>query len=196
MNKRTDTSYLGSLGSGAVTGVAMAVQTGLAAVVGIIVARDFGRTAVTDGFFAAYGGLRRRVLAANAIRVTVLPPFARARGESRLGVRGGRVLADARVAFAVPLLVLGVIAADQIADLLTGGHGGSRATPPPGALPWMLLAATFQLFAGLAASALAALDDYVTSAAGFVAREPRRTGLILVPRRRRRHDGALARGWR
>ena len=60
VSKRTASSGLGSLGTGAVTGMALAVQTGLAAVVGVIVARDFGRTAETDGFFAAYSRLRRR----------------------------------------------------------------------------------------------------------------------------------------
>ena len=167
MGKPTPSTGLGSIGSGAVTGIALAVQTGLAGVVGIVLGREFGRGPVTDGFFAAYGAFVVVVLAANAIRVTVLPSFARARRDGRLG---GEVAAYAVAlgSLAVPLLVLGVLAAHQIADLLTGGHGGVSRHTAEDALPWMLLAATFQLFAGLAASALAALDDYVTSAAGFV----------------------------
>src|SRR5262245_1346562 len=70
VSKRTGSSGLGSLGSGALTAAALAVQTGLAAVVGVIVARHFGRTAVTDGFFASYGVFATLGLAATAARGT------------------------------------------------------------------------------------------------------------------------------
>ena len=76
---------LGSLGSGAITAAALAVQTGLAAVVGIVLAREFGRGPETDGFFAAYGVFAVLVLAATAIRLTVLPCSLRARAARRLG---------------------------------------------------------------------------------------------------------------
>lgn len=188
MGKPTHSTGLGSIGSGAITGIALAVQTGLAAVVGIVLGREFGRGPVTDGFFAAYGAFVVVVLAANAIRVTVLPSFARARRDGRLG---GEVAAYAvaLALLAVPLLVLGVLAAQQIADLLTGGHGGVARHTAEEALPWMLLAATLQLFAGLAASALAALDDYVTSAAGFVLGSVAGLALILF---RVDEDGVVA----
>jgi O-antigen/teichoic acid export membrane protein len=177
MNKRTDTSYLGSLGSGAVTGVAMAVQTGLAGVVGIIVARDFGRTAVTDGFFAAYAVFVVVLLAANGIRVIVLPPLARARDESRLG---SEVTAYALTlaAFVVPLLLLAILAARQCAWLLTGGGTEATIDAASTVLPWMVVAAVLQLYAGLAASSLAALNDYVTPALGFVLGSA--AGLVLI----------------
>ena len=163
----TPSSKLGSLGSGAITGIALAVQTGLAGVVGIVLGREFGRGALTDGFFAAYGAFIVVVLAANAIRVTVLPSFARARQNQRLG---GEVAAYTLTlaTLAVPLLLLGVLVARQLADLLTGGNGGVALETATEALPWMLLAGTLQLFAGLAASALAALDDYITPALGFM----------------------------
>ena len=73
------------------TGVALAVQTGLAAVVGVVLAHEFGRGPVTDGFFSAYVVFVVVVLAANAIRVTVLPSFARARSD-RSPRRGDRRL--------------------------------------------------------------------------------------------------------
>ena len=188
MSKPTPSTGLGSLGSGLVTGIALAVQTGLAAVVGIVLGREFGRGPVTDGFFAAYGAFIVVVLAANAIRVTVLPSFARARRDGRLG---GEVAAFSLTlaSLAAPLLLLGVIAADVIADLLTGGHGGVARETAAEALPWMLLAATLQLFAGLAASALAALDDYVTSAVGFVLGSVAGLALILL---RVDADGVIA----
>ena len=64
--------------------------------------------------------------------------------------------------------MLGVAAAHQLSWLLTGNGVEAARSSATGVLPWMLLAAVLQLFAGLAASTLAALDDYLTSAAGFV----------------------------
>ena len=55
VRKRTTPTGLGSLATGAVTALGLAVQTGLAAIVGVVIARKLGRTAETDGFFAAYG---------------------------------------------------------------------------------------------------------------------------------------------
>lgn len=167
MSKPTPSSGFGSLGSGAVTAVALAVQTGLAGVVGIVLGREFGRGPETDGFFAAYGVFVVVVLAANAIRVTVLPSFARARRERRLGGEAS-AFAASLTALVVPLLVVTVVASRPIADVLTGDRSMLARDTAADALPWMMLAAVLQLYAGLAASALAALDDYATAAAGFV----------------------------
>ncbi|HEY9457101.1 MAG TPA: hypothetical protein VIQ56_04290, partial [Gaiella sp.] len=73
MEKRTARSGLGSLATGAVTALAIAVQTGLAAVVGVVIARDVERGPVTDGFFAAYGVFVVLMLAAAALRLVFLP---------------------------------------------------------------------------------------------------------------------------
>ena len=73
MAKRTDSSGLGSLASAALTGASTLIVTGFAAVVGVVIAHEFGRTAETDGFFAAYGVYLVVVLASQAIRVAVLP---------------------------------------------------------------------------------------------------------------------------
>ncbi len=161
------------------TAAALAVQAGLAAVVGVVLAREFGRSHETDGFFSAYVVFIVVVLAAGAIRVTVLPAFARARGVGRLG---GEVIAYGLVlgSLAVPLLVIVVVAASPIAAALTGERSGLSQSTAAAALPWMMLAAVCQLFAGLAASALAALDDYGTSAIGFTAGSAAGLGLILV----------------
>lgn len=167
MSKRTASIDLGSLGSGAVTALAMAVQTGLAGVVGIVVARDFGRTATTDGFFAAYAVFVVVLLAANGIRVVVLPPLARARDERRLGAEVAAYAITIAVPV-VPLLLVASFAARPFAWLLTGGGTDATIDAAAEVLPWMICAAVLQLFAGLAASSLAALDDYVTPALGFV----------------------------
>lgn len=173
------------------TAVALAVQTGLAAVVGVVIARDFGRTAETDGFFAAYGVFIVVVLAATAIRVAVLPPLARAREERRLGAEVA-AYAVTLAALAVPLLAIALLAADPVAWLLTGNGPALARHTAAHALPWMMIGAVLQLYAGLAASSLAALDDYATSAAGFVLGSVGGLTIILV---RVHHDGIQAVSW-
>jgi hypothetical protein len=166
VSKRTDSPGLGSLGSGAVTGLALAVQTGLAAVVGVIVARELGRGAETDGFFAAFSIYFVVILSASAIRVVVLPPLARARQQYQLGAEVA-AYAVTLGTFAAPLLVAAVALAGPLASLLTGSGSDVARDTAADALPWMVLAGVLQLYAGLAASTLAALDDYVVAAAGY-----------------------------
>jgi len=168
VSKRTVSSGLGSLATGAVTAVALAVQSGLAAVVGVIIARDFGRTAETDGFFASYGVFVVVALAATAIRIAVLPALARARAGRRLGAEVA-AYALTLATLAVPLVVLSLAAAGPLAWLLTGNGAEHAKDTAEATLPWMILAAVLQLYAGLAASTLAALDDYVVAAAGYAA---------------------------
>ena len=72
MEKRSGQSGLGSLTTGAVTALGIAVQTGLAAVAGVIIAREVERGATTDGFFAAYGVFIVIVLASQAVSYTHL----------------------------------------------------------------------------------------------------------------------------
>ena len=179
MGKRTASPGLGSLAAGAITAVALAVQTGLAAVVGVIIAREFGRTAETDGFFAAYGVFVVVVLAATAIRIAVLPPLARARGERRLGAEVAAYAVTVGT-LAVPLVVIALAAAHPLAWLLTGGGATEAKDTAAAALPWMIGAAVLQLYAGIAASSLAALDDYVTAAAGYAAGSLAGLAYILV----------------
>jgi hypothetical protein len=178
MREATGSLGLGSLASGAITALATAVQTGLAALVGVILAREFGRGPETDGFFAAYGVFVVCLLAATSVRVTLLPALARARSDNRL--------ASATTAYAVsvstvalPALALAILLREPIADLLTGTDAPALASETAAdLLPWMLLAATFQLYAGLLASALAALNDYAVAASGYVAGSV--LGLVLI----------------
>ena len=138
----------------------------------MIIARELGRTAETDGFFAAYGVFIVIVLMGNAIRVTMLPSFARARVERRLAadvVSSGLSLS----LLAAPLVVVAIIAAEPIADALTGEGSELARSTAAAALPWMVVAGSCQVLAGLAASALAALDDYTTAAARFRRRQRR-----------------------
>ena len=167
MSKPSDRIGLGSLATGAVTAVALAVQTGLAAVVGVIIAREFGRSAETDGFFASYGVFIVLALAATSLRIVVLPELARARAERRLAAETGGWAAAASLVM-LPVLVIAVLLTAPVAALLTGlGPDAARAAAEE-TLPWMVVAALAHVYAGLGASALAALDDYVTAAAGYI----------------------------
>ena len=168
MSKVTPSPGAGSLASAALTALSTLLVTAFAAVVGVVIAREFGRTEETDGFFAAYGVFIVIVLAAQAIRVAVLPALARAGVERRLaGTIAGFAVALGVVT--LPLLLLGELAAEPLARLLTGGGTTTAQDACAEALRWMIPAAVAHLFAGLAASGLAALDDYATAAFGYAA---------------------------
>src|SRR5579871_2186295 len=85
--------------SGVLTGLSAAAISGSAAVAGAILSRKFGHGVKTDGFFAAYAVYLALVLVASALRVVVLPRFARARADGALGAE----VAGWAVALAVPL---------------------------------------------------------------------------------------------
>ena len=177
MSKRTDSPGLGSLTSAALTAVSTLVVSAFAAIVGIVIAREFGRTDETDGFFAAYGVFIVIALAAQSIRIAVLPALTRARDERRLA---GNIagFATALVVVAVPLVLVVELAADPIAGLLTGDGSDIAQEACANGLRWMVPAAVAHLFAGLAASSLAALDDYATAALGYAAGSA--AGLVLI----------------
>lgn len=177
--------------SGLQTALSLATVTGLAAIVGVVIAREFGRGAVTDGFFAGYGLFIVLVLVATGFRTVALPSLARARGAGRLGEETvGWALALA--VLAVPALVLGVLAPEWTAGLLTGDLPEEARRTAAEVLPWMLPAAVCQLYAALAASALAALDDYGTAALGYAVGSLSGLGLILW---RVGEDGPTAVAW-
>ena len=179
MGKATGSQGLGSLASGAVTALAIAVQSGLAAVVGVIIARELGRTAETDGFFAAYGVFIVLTLAATAVRVTLLPSLARARSQRRLASETAAYAVSVGI-IALPLLVVGLVAARPIADVLTGSGPDVAIDAAAAALPWMIVAGIGQFTAGILASTLAALDDYVVPALGYVVGSVCGLALILT----------------
>jgi hypothetical protein len=154
----------GTVRSGVVTGISTIAVSGSAAVAGIILSRKFGHGVKTDGFFAAYAVYLALVLVAAALRVVVLPGFARALAAGRLRGEAGTWL----VALAVPLVpavAVAVLWSDGLARALAGSPDARHAAAR--LLPWLVPAAAAQIVAGVLASALAALDDYHTAAAGF-----------------------------
>lgn len=177
--------------SGLQTALSLATVTGLAAVVGVVIARRFGRGAETDGFFAAYGLFIVLVMAANALRLVVLPRLTRARGQGTLGAETIAYTVSL-LPVAVPLLAVSALWSDEVGGLLTGSLPPASREAAGTALVWMLPAAVAQLYAGLAASALAALDDYGTAAAGYAAGSVAGLALILL---RVDADGIIAVAW-
>ncbi len=195
MSKRTVPpglgSNLGSLASGALTAASFLVVSGVAAAIGVVIAREFGRTAETDGLLAAYGVFIVIVIAAQAIRIAVLPQLALAKEEGRLaGELTG--LAVALVVIAVPLVALAELGAHWLAGLLTGDGSEVATDTAADALRWIVPGAVAHLFAALAASGLAALDDYRFAALGYAAGSVAGLVLILL---RAEPDGIIAVAW-
>ena len=139
-----------------------------AAAAGALLAQKFGRNARTDGFLSAYAVYLVLVLAAQAIRMVVVPDLTRARAAGRLGAET-RAYATAFLTFAVPVSIAVVLLSHPIGDAITGSLPGTSSAIASRAIEVLVPAAFVQLLAALAASALAALDNYGTAAAGFAA---------------------------
>ncbi|HEX4520334.1 MAG TPA: hypothetical protein VH063_12205 [Gaiellaceae bacterium] len=152
--------------SGLLTGLSTAAVSASAGLAGALLARKFGHGAKTDGFFAAYAVYLAIVLVASALRVVVLPEFARARAAGALGREVGSWSAALAVPL-VPAMVVAIAAPHWVAGLLTGGSEARSSAAE--LVPWLIPAAVAQVYAGIAASALAALDDYGTAALGYAA---------------------------
>ncbi len=191
MSKRTDSSGAGSLANAALTATSLLVVSGFAAVIGVVIAREFGRNAETDGFFAAYGVFVVIITASQAIRVSVLPYLSRARGERRLAstVAG---FAIALFVVGVPLVAIALFGSEPVASLLTWGGSSAARASCADALRWIVPAGVVQLFVGLSASALAALDDYRTPALGYALGSAAGLAVILS---RVDADGIIAVSW-
>jgi hypothetical protein len=191
VGKRTVSSGLGSLASGAYTAASLLVASGIAAAIGVLIAREFGRSEETDGLLAAYGVFLVLSVAAQALRFTVLPTLARARDEGRLAAELAGLAAALALA-AAPVLLVALLGADWLAALLTGDESEVARDVASDALRWLVPAGIAHLFAGLAASGLAALDDYGTAALGYAVGSIAGFTLMLV---RVEPDGIAAVYW-
>jgi hypothetical protein len=148
------------------TGISTAAVSGSAAVLGIILSRKFGHGVKTDGFFAAYGVYLALVLVASSLRVIVLPRFVAAKAGGRLG----REVGTWALGLAPPLalvIAVSIVWPHGIASALTSSS--SARDQAALLLPWIVPSAVAQIYGGLVASGLAALDDYGSAAVGFAA---------------------------
>ena len=168
-----------ALASGFLTAASLAVVTGLSAVVGVVIAREFGRGDATDGFFAAYSVFLVLVLVGTAMRVAVIPPLARAR-EAGTFARELGSYAVALAVIALPALLLALLASDWVAGQLAAGLPESSQAVAADTLRLVVPAAIAQMYAALFASGLAAYDSYGTAAAGYAAGSLGGLALILL----------------
>jgi O-antigen/teichoic acid export membrane protein len=174
--------------SGLLTGISTAAVSASAALAGAILSRKFGHGVKTDGFFAAYAVYVAVVLVASALRVVVLPEFARARAAGALGRETGSWALALAIPL-VPLVAVAVAAPHWAAGLLTSSPAAQSSAAQ--LLPWLVPAAAAQVYAGVGASALAALDDYGTAALAYALGAVAGLAVIgaLV------HRGVAAFGW-
>jgi hypothetical protein len=156
----------GTVRSGLLTGISTAAVSGSAAVLGVILSRKFGHGVKTDGFFAAYGPYLALVLVAGSLRVVVLPRFVAAHAAGRLPREAGAWAAGLAPPLAL-VLVLAIVWPHGIASALTSSPQARDSAAE--LLPWIVPSAVAQIYGGLVASALAALDDYEWAALGFAA---------------------------
>jgi O-antigen/teichoic acid export membrane protein len=177
--------------SAALTAGSLLVVSGVAAAVGVVIAREFGRGPETDGLLVAYGVFIVIAISAQAIRIAILPALARAKDEERLA---GEIVgfALALAAIAVPLVLVTELAASWLASVLTGDGSGVAHDTAAEVLRWVVPAGCLYLFAGLAASGLAALDDYALAALGYAVGSLSGLALILL---RADTDGIIAVAW-
>ena len=166
-----------ALASGFLTAASLAVITGLSAVVGVVIAREFGRGPETDGFFAAYGIFLVLVLVGTAMRVAVIPPLARARAAGTFERELGSYAAAITVV-ALPVLAVALLADNWIASQLTGSAVAQETAVET--LRFVVPAAVAQVYAALVASGLAAHHSYGTAAAGYAAGSVGGLTLILL----------------
>ena len=105
-----------------------------------MIAREFGRGEETDGLLAAYGVFIAIAIAAQAIRVAVLPAARARMGRGRLaGELAGYALALA--CLAVPLVLVAELGASRSRGLLTGDPSVHEDTAAE-VLRWIVPAAT------------------------------------------------------
>lgn len=166
MSKSTRVAGRGALANALLTGVSTLVVAGSAAGAAALLAHEFGHNASTDGFFGAYGVYLVLSIAAQAFRLVVAPELARAAAGGRLGEEARAWLA-AFLLLAVAGTAVVVALAGPIGDALTGNAvAGDVASE---AIVWVVPAALTQLLAAIAASALAAVDDYAAAAFAYAA---------------------------
>jgi hypothetical protein len=158
----------GVVGASIVTALSLAVVAIAAAAAAAIFARMFGRSAETDGFFAAYSVYVLMVLVATAARVVVLPPLVRAARQGTLATETA-AYGISLAGVAVVLVFVSTFASVACAHLLTGALPNSAQQTAAHALVWLVPAGVMQLFVGLLASCLAVTDDYTTAAVALAA---------------------------
>lgn len=150
-----------------------------AALAAVLLAQKFGRTAKTDGFLAAYGVYLLFMLAAQGVRIVLVPELTRAVRDGKLAEESV-AYAVSLLAFALPAFVLVALLRHPIAEAVTGSLPEQSADVAARALPWLIAAAAAQLLAAVLASALAASDSYGVAAVAYATGSLAGVGLFAV----------------
>jgi putative peptidoglycan lipid II flippase len=164
----SETSQQGPIRSALVIAGSTVAMGVAAAATGIVLAREFGRSAETDGFLAAYGVYLVFALTAQTLRIVLVPELTRADRDGRL-LAETRSYASAVLLVAIPVTVIVAAATHPFAHALTASLPTIASSTAGRALPWLVGAGFAQVLAALAAAALAARANYVVAAAGFAA---------------------------
>ncbi|HEX8743752.1 MAG TPA: lipid II flippase MurJ [Thermoleophilaceae bacterium] len=148
----------------AITSVSQVATMAVGAVLALLVAVLVGNDARTDGFFAAYGVYSLAVVFAQAARTTVVARLLE--GRTRFEAFDQYLGAALAIGLATAV-VLGPLGS-LVAGLLTGDLPGEAEDTARRAL-WLLAPAIVaQLFAGLGAAMLGALDDFLAPGLAFL----------------------------
>jgi O-antigen/teichoic acid export membrane protein len=151
-------------GSALVTAASLVATMVLGGVLSLVIVLKFGKTAQTDGLFAAYSVYGVLALVAQSLRTTMVARLVEGRS---LFAGIDRLLEAVAILFllsGVPLVILG----GPLADLLTGDSSGPAADTAQTALAILWLAGGAQLLAALSAAALGTRDEFSLAALAYV----------------------------
>ena len=149
-------------GSAAITAVLQIASMGIGGVLAIVIVHEFGKSARTDGLFAAYGVYNLVVVLAQTFRTTVVPRLGTGEQLFRNFDRfGGATLA----LFLLSGLLL-VLGAGPVSDALTSSAAAEDAARSALRIFW--LASGAQLLAALGAAVLAVRGEFALPGFAYV----------------------------
>lgn len=149
--------------SALVTSLSTVAAMAMGGLLAIVVLLLFGKTAETDGFFAAYGVYAVIIALAQSLRASAVARLVHGSLWDNLDrLLGASVLI--LLASGVVLVGLG----DPLADLLTGEDAGTAHDAAQTALAILWGAGALQIVAALAAAALGALGEFAMPGAAYV----------------------------
>jgi peptidoglycan biosynthesis protein MviN/MurJ (putative lipid II flippase) len=150
-------------GSALVTSLSTIAAMAMGGLLAIVVLLLFGKTARTDGFFAAYGVYAVIIALAQSLRASSVAQLVRGSLWDNLDrLLGASVL----ILLASGAVLVGL--GDPLADVLTGEDSGAAHDAAQTALAILWGAGALQILAALAAAALGALGEFALPGAAYV----------------------------
>ncbi|MGH2979145.1 MAG: lipid II flippase MurJ [Solirubrobacterales bacterium] len=150
-------------GSALVTSLSTIAAMAMGGVLAIVVLLLFGKSAGTDGFFAAYGVYAVIIALAQSLRASAVARLVRG---SLFDNVDRMIGASVLILLGSGVVLLGL--GDPLAQLLTGEGAGPAHDAARTALAILWGAGALQILAALAAAALGALGDFALPGAAYV----------------------------